>query len=174
MYNWQKNKNYRKIENSDGSAKYIITVDNTDVEVTKDVYMEYASSARKMEHFEHRLKRDRVLQDSAGKAVTDENGMPIKLPEREVSLEKLVCEEWDFESSEPSPEAALLVSEDAEITKLHSCINLLSKKEQTLIKTLFFEGKTIREYAEITGTSKSSIDRQKTKIISKLKVFFEN
>jgi len=174
MYNWQKNTNYKNLENPDGSVKYIITVDDTDVEVTKDVYAAYASSARKMEHFERRLKRDRVLQDSAGRTVTDENGLPIKLPEREVSLEKLVGEEWDFESSELSPEDALILSEGAEVAKLHSCIDSLNESEQLLIKNLFFEGKTIREYAELTGNSKSSIARQKTKIIDKLKSFFEN
>ena len=167
MKNWQKDRNYKKQENADGSYTYIITVDGEDVEVSKEIYKAHSSSERKMEYMEFDLKRNRVLQDMDGKTVLDDDGFPIVLPEREVSLDKLVAENWDFPSSEPSPED--IVIRQLEIKDLYNSLDSLNTDERQLIDALFFEGLTIREYAEISGKSKSSVDRQKANILSKLK-----
>ena len=50
MQNWQKDRNYRKYENADGSFRFVITVDGEDVEVGEELYKEYAASGRKMEY----------------------------------------------------------------------------------------------------------------------------
>jgi len=167
MQNWHKYRNYRKIQNSDSSYTYIITVDGENVEVSEAIYIAYAKGGRKMEYMERDLKRDRTLQDENGKAVMCKNGLPIILPEREVSLDKLVHEDWEFSSSAPSPEDAAM--KQFEMDELHHCLGLLDANERELINALFFDGLTIREYAALTGRGKSSIDRHKIKILGKLK-----
>ena len=172
MNTWHKYQNFKKQKNDDGTFTYFISVDGVEVEVSKAVYKEYASASRKMKYMELDLKRDRVQQGADGKAVVDENGNSVTLPEREISLEKLIDEDWDYASSEPTPEDATI--EQFEIKALYSGLSLLDDDERTLINALFFDGLTIREYAEFTGKSKSSIDRQKTKILNKLKSFLTN
>ena len=172
MKNWQKSRNYRKCKNPDGSFSYMIKTHCGDVEVSEAIYIEFAKTERRIEYVEHDLKRDRFLKDADGKAVLDENGVHIKLPEREVSLEKLIDEGWDFTSTEQSPEEYVISTEQSEVDELYFNLAMLDDNEQALIRALFFDGKTIREYAEENGKSKSSVDRQKTKILEKLKNFY--
>jgi len=87
-------------------------------------------------------------------------------------LDKLIDENWDFSSTAPSPED--LITAQLEIKMLNDCIDSLDVGEQKLINALFFKGITIREQAELSGKTKSKIDRKKTKIIAKLKNIFKN
>jgi len=167
MKNWRKDRNFRKQKNDDGTFTYIIMVDGKDVEVSRAIYMEYAAADRKMEYMESDLKRDRVLKDVNGKTVLDENGQPIVLPEREISLDKLVDEDWDYPSSEPSPEDTII--KQNEIKALYACLDLLDDDERALIDALFFNGLTEREYAGNMGLSKTAIHARKEKILKKLK-----
>ena len=61
MPNWHKYRNYSRHKNEDGTFTYIVTIDSHNVEVSREVYTEYAKSARKMEYMEQDLKRDRIL-----------------------------------------------------------------------------------------------------------------
>jgi len=170
MQNWQKSRSYRKYENADGSFTYTVTVDGENVEVSAEVYRAYAVAERKMEYMERDLKRDRVLQDADGKAVKDENGRPVELPEREVSLEKLVDEDWDYPSSEPSPEESVIGQ--LEISALYECLDLLEADERALIDALFFDGLTEREYAAKIGVTQKAVNKRKHKVLEKLKNLF--
>ena len=167
MKNWQKDRNYRKYENADGSFKYVITTNGKAIEVSEDVYKVYAASERKMEYMELDLKRDRVLQDRNGRAVLDENGLPVLLPEREVSLDKLIGEDWDYPSSAPSPEDMLVGQ--YEIETLHNCLDLLDADERALIDALFFEGLTEREYALRINVTQKTVNNRKQRILKKIK-----
>ena len=169
MQNWQEYRNFRKTENADGSYTYIITVDGEDVEVSKEVYAAYSSSAYKMEYMERGLKRDRVKRGANGKAVKDENGQPVVLPEREVSLNKLFDEDWDFPTSEPSPEDAVLSFENFESDELRRCLSLLTDDEQALIHALFDKGMTEQEYADLLGIKQPSVNERKQRILKKIK-----
>ena len=93
MQNWRKTRSYRKIKNPDGSFTYLIKAGDKYVPVSKEVYTVYAQSERQLEYMDLDLKRDRVLQDADGKAVLDKTGLPIILPEREISLDKLMAED---------------------------------------------------------------------------------
>lgn len=172
MKNWQKQRNYKKHVNPDGSFTYIIIIDEQDVEVTESVYREYAKSARKMEYMESDLKRDRVKKDSKGKKILDENGNPIKLPEREVSLEKLINEKWDFPALTLSPEDALI--QKTEYETLYSYLALLNKSEYALIHALYFKNMTEREYSEKSGIPQKTINDRKKRILRKLKNYFSD
>ncbi len=169
MKDWRKDRNYRKHKNADGTFAYTITVDGESVKVSEEIFTAYASSARQLEYIENDLKRNRVQQDADGKAVRDTDGKPILLPEREVSLDKLIDEDWDFTSSGPLPEDAFL--ERFWIEALHKGISLLDDDERELIEALFFKHMTIRAYAKQTGMSKSRVERYQQKIIAKLRNF---
>ena len=170
MKNWQKNRNYRKHEDTDGSFTYVITVDGVDVEVCAEVYRAYASAERKMEYMERDLKRDRFLQDANGKAIKNENGQLVTLPEREVSLDKLLAEDWDYPSAEPSPENQVVGQ--IEIEMLYHSLDSLDADERALINALFFNGMTEREYAKEIGVTQKAVNKRKHKVLEKLKNLF--
>ena len=173
MQNWKDYTNHRRIRNADGSYTYIIMVDGKDVEVSEAVYREYASYARKMKNMELDLKRNRTLQNAKGKSVLDENGLPVTLPEREISLDKLLEEGWDFPSSAPSTEDIVLDLENAEVEELYLCISLLDDDEQDLIQALFFDGISEQEYADMLGVTRQGVNKRKLKILKKLRELME-
>ena len=86
-------------------------------------------------------------------------------------MDKLIDEDWEFPADEPSPEDTLIRNSIYE--QLYRYLGYLNGDERELIQALYFEEMSIREYAELIGESKSSVDRQKTKILEKLKNFFK-
>jgi len=169
--NWKDYHNYRKYENTDGSYTFVIYIDGEAIEVNEEIYTEYAQISRKMKYMELDLKRDRVKQDANRKTVKDSAGLPIVLPEREMSLDRLIDDLWEFPSNDPSLEEIVCTPAESEEAELHRCITLLSVDEQALIKALFFEGKTERQYAEIIGISKTALHARKKKVLLKIKNF---
>jgi RNA polymerase sigma factor (sigma-70 family) len=120
---------------------------------------------------ENDIKNSRVLQDSVtGKAIRDEHGNAVMLPEREISLDKLISEDWDFASAEPSPES--IVTDNIQIEELHRCLDQLESDERVLIDALFFGGMTEREYALTIGISKTALHARKNKVLEKIKYLF--
>ena len=160
-------RNYRRVEKADGSVTYFIVVEGKFVEVDKAIYMAYRKGCRKIEYMERDLKRDRVLRDEKGKAILDENGQLIILPEREESLEKLIDEDLEFPSSEPLPEEAAM--KQSEIEGLYYGLTLLDADERKLINALFFDGFSERGYSSKTGIPQKTINDRKCKILNKLK-----
>jgi RNA polymerase sigma factor (sigma-70 family) len=171
MKNWKKDRNYRNFKNEDGSSTYVIVVDGEPVKVGANIYKEYARSARQLEYIENDLKCDRILRDKNGKPVLDIKGHRVVLPELEVSLDKLIAEDWDFPSDD-QPEDTVL--RRVEATTLHRCLNMLDAAERMLIQALFFERKTEREYSADTGIHNMTIHSRKIKVLSKLKKLMNN
>jgi RNA polymerase sigma factor (sigma-70 family) len=172
MKNWHEYRNFRKSTNEDGSYSYFITADGTDVEVNEEIYTAYARGAYKMEQMERGIKCNRVKKDANGKAIKDKDGQSIMLPGFETSLDKLTDEDWEFLSSEPSPEDIFISAGDFEGKKLQHCLSFLSKSERTLIFALFYEGMTEEQYAEKIGITQSGVSRRKNRILKKLKCIF--
>jgi len=166
---YQKRRNFRKREKADGSFVYTVTVEKTVLKVSEEVYTAYSQGGYKMENMEYGLKANRYLMDRDGKAVRDEYGQAITLPEREVSLDKLVDEKWDFASEEPSPEQALLLAEFTEEMELARCLALLTTDERSLIHALFYEGITQAEYAMRIGVKQPSVNERKKRVLKKMK-----
>ena len=166
VQNWRKARNYRKVRNLDGSFTYLIKAEDKYVPVSEEIYTVYAQSERQLEYMALDLKRDRVLQDADGKAVLDQNGQPIMLPEREVSLDKLMAEEWDYPSSAPSPESVVL--DRLESAALHQSLSSLAAEECALIEAMFFEGLTERAYSEQSGIPQKTVNDRKNRILKKL------
>lgn len=167
MLNWRKYRNFRKVKHPDGYYTYTITVDGTEVKVSKEIYKAYATLSRKMEYMEYDLKRDRVLQDVNGNIVTDEYGLPSILPELEVSLEKLIDEDWDFPDSETLMEDVVI--RNMEFTELHHRLESLIDNERDLIQALYFDGMTEREYSSLCGIAQKTINDRKHRILHKLR-----
>ena len=167
MKNWRDYMNFRKIANPDGSTTHIITVDETDVEVTTEVYEAYAQGAYKMQRMEQRLKSNRYQQDSSGRHVRDESGFSITLPEREISLDMLIENDWDISSDEPSTEDIVFAC--LEIEELRHALILLEPEEYRLIDALFYQGMSERAYANEIGVSQRTVSKRKHLILNKLR-----
>lgn len=142
------------------------------VEINPEVLLLLKKSDRRMEYFERDLKRGRYVRDKKGKAVRDKNGQLIDLPEREVSMEKLIGESWEFFSDDLTPEENVINTENADIFELHRCMTLLTEEECDLITALYFHKMTIRGYADSKGMSKSRVDRLHQKILVLLRKSF--
>ena len=172
MKKWHEYSNYRKLKNPDGSYTYIITINGEDVEVSEAVYADYSAMSRKMKYMELDLKHDRVKKDGNSKPVLDANGQPVILPELEMSLDKLVDDDWEFRSSEPSPEDIYITAEFSESDELRRCIALLDEDEQALINALFHKDMTEQQYAEMLGVTQQAVHKRKNRILKKIKNFW--
>ena len=58
--------------------------------------------------------------------------------------------------------------------KLACCLSLLSEDEQELIRKLFYEGLTKREYAAEKGIYHNAVHKKKMRILEKLKKLLES
>ncbi len=172
MQDWRRNRTYRKCRNPDGSIMFIITVSGADVEVSEAVYTAYAQSERQLEYMEQDLKRDRAVWDAAGMSIVGTDGLPVTLPEREVSLEWLMDEGRDFPCVAQGPEDEVV--RRVELDGLRRCLDLLVPDERALVDALFFEGKTEREYAQLSGIPQKTINDRKTRILARLKKQLQN
>ena len=112
---------------------------------------------------------NRALQSADGKAVRDKHGRSVTLPEREISLDKLVDGGWDYPDIGIQPEDFLL--KKMEIENLQHCLSLLNVEEQDLIHALFFDELSEREYSEENGVAQKTINDRKHRILKKLKFF---
>lgn len=59
------------------------------------------------------------------------------------------------------------------LDKLRAVLPLLTDKEQRLIRALYFEGMTERQYAEQEGVYRNAIHKRKVRILAKLKKLLE-
>ena len=168
MNKWRKERNFRRVKNSDETTTYIITVDKQDVEVSREIYAEYAKGARKMEYMEQDLKRSRTLKNSSSvNPILNKLGKTIISPEREISLDKLIDDNWDYSSSTPTPEVNVINRLGSEA--LHKAIDSLKPEEHQLIYSLYFEEMTEREYSKMSGIARKTINDRKHRILKKLK-----
>ena len=71
----------------------------------------------------------------------------------------------------PSMEELVMAKELRE--RLHHAIEALPKAERELIRAIYVEGKTEREYAKQQGCSQNKIFKQRVKTLSKLKLFLD-
>ena len=57
--------------------------------------------------------------------------------------------------------------------RLHHAVEALPKAERELIRAIYFDGQTEKDYAETVGMSQTGISYRRRKILSKLKLFLD-
>jgi len=147
MQNWQKNRNYRKYENEDGSFRYVIAVDGEDVEVNEEIYKAYSQADRKERYAE---EREEGLLLSLEKM--SEDGIPLSY-----------FTERHIESAEDMAIQIVLAEQAAAAYKM------LNEEEQRLIQAVVIGNVSERDYAERIGLSQKGVNKRKQKILEKLK-----
>ena len=129
------------------------------VKISAEVLAVLKKSDHRMEYETYHIKNELHR--------TMPSGEKIITPAREISYELLLKYGYAPIDTSPSPEEQVL--QTATINELQRCIALLDKAEQSLIRALFFEDLTEREYAQRTGQQHQSVNEHKQRILKKLK-----
>ena len=66
------------------------------------------------------------------------------------------------------------ITDKIQLEELHKALKELSKEEMLLVKALFFDGYSEREWSTISGIPQKTINNHKRKIIEKLKNILKN
>ena len=149
MQNWQKDRNYRKHKNEDGTFRYVIFIEGEGVEVTAEVYKAYSQSDRRERYTDEcevglLLSLDRFAED----------GMQLSyLTDRHI------------ESAEDT------VLHNTEQARLLEALAHLDDDERELIEALFFRNVSARELARESGVYHRTIIYRRDKILKKLRRF---
>ena len=118
-------------------------------------------SDRKMEYMEVDLKQGVFRQESSTQTA-------VFIPSREDSLERLQEEDKEeFTSTAPSPEEIAIHND--ELDRLRRARTMLLPDEQALVKALFDDGMSEREYAQMLGISQKAVNKRWHKVRAKLK-----
>ncbi len=127
--------------------------DGTLVPVSEEVYRAYKRPQwREMK----RIKKKKSKKES------------MKLP---LSYDQLVESEYQSGKSRfrPAPSAEELAGDVIELEKLLAVLEQLAEEELALVKALFYEELSEREYAKSIGVSQKTVNRRREKILNKLR-----
>lgn len=130
------------------------------VELTPEVLDFLDKSDRKMEYAEVDLKVEGFVCDQ-------EQQIARFMPSREDSYDRLLEDERQFALDGLSPEDEA-VHED-ELRRLRVCLALLPDCESRLIRALYFEGLSERQFSVATGMPQKTINNHRRKILGKLR-----
>ena len=133
--------------------KYMIKIQGRLIEVSEDVYYAYFHMERQERTQEEKHQRNDVFSYDA-------------LDDGEI-----VGAENIADMSTPSLEEQAITKEMHE--RLHHAVAALPRSERELIRAIYFEGKTEREYAKQQGCSQNKVFKRRVKILSKLKMFLD-
>ena len=133
--------------------KYLIRLQGKLIEVSEDVYYAYFQMERQERTQEEKYQRNHVVSYDAL-----DNG-------ETVGVEGVA----DLET--PSMEELIMAKELRD--RLHHAIEALPKAERELIRAIYFEEMTEKEYAKRTGMSQTGISYRRRNILSKLKLFLD-
>ena len=133
--------------------KRFIQLDDILLEVSKREYETIDAEEQRLKYINRTERNIKIISYDK----EDDNGTVLKdvIPDSNYNLE--------FE-----------IERKMEIEKLEEALFQLNDEEYNLIKALFFEQKTLREYAEMLGIPFMTIQNRKNKILEKLKKFLKN
>ena len=129
--------------------RYMLRINDTLVEVTREVYLAWYQAGRKERYQVEKMQRHGVC-----------------------SMEELQEKGYDCSFSVVSPEE--IVIRLSEIQELEGALGYLAKEEAELITLLFFEEFTVKETAQYFGCCPKTIRNRRKKILEKLKEQLEN
>lgn len=133
-------------------SKQYIMKNGIVVEVSDEIYKMLKKSDRRIRYVEEDLNINKK------KCTTRE------IPAREDSLDRLTALGFDFTDSTADFDEAVLIK-----IMLDQALEKLSDEERYLITQLFYFGRTERSLAEELGVSQYTVNRNKHKILKKLK-----
>lgn len=133
--------------------KYLIKIQGKLIEVSEDVYYAYFHMERQERTQEEKQKRNDVFSYDS----LDDGEI--------VGIESIA------DMTAPSLEEQAIAKEMHE--RLHHAVAALPRNERDLIRAIYFEGKTEREYAKQQGCSQNKVFKRRVKILSKLKMFLD-
>lgn len=133
--------------------KYMIKIQGDLIDVTEDVYHAYFHMERQERTQGEKQQRNDVFSYDA----LDDGEI--------VGAESIV------DMATPSLEEQAITNDLHE--RLHHAVAALPRSERELIRAIYFEGKTEREYARQQGCSQNKVFKQRVKILSKLKMFLD-
>jgi len=133
--------------------EYRIKVQGQLVPVTEEVYLTYYRMKRRELHLEEKDTAHGVFYYSA--LDTEETNGEDAIPDRN------------------SPRVEDMVMDKLIAEKLHQCLAQLTKEEQDLIFTLFFQNKSEHQLAAETGIPRMTLHDRKVKILRALKKLME-
>ncbi len=138
-------------------SKQYIMKNGIVVEVSDEIYKMLKKSDRRIRYVEEDLKQTRYIINKK-KCTTRE------IPAREDSLDRKSVLGFDFTDSTADFDEAVLIK-----IMLDQALEKLSDEERYLITQLFYFGRTERSLAEQLGVSQYTVNRNKHKILKKLK-----
>lgn len=127
------------------------------VEVSDEIFEILKKSDRRIRYVEEDLKQTHYI-------VNKKKGTTKEIPAREDSLDRLTALGFDFTDSNADFDEAVLIK-----IMLDQALEKLSDEERYLITQLFYFGRTERDLAEELGASQYTVNRNKHKILKKLK-----
>ena len=127
------------------------------VEVSDEIYEILKKSDRRIKYVEHDLKETRYIINQKKETVKE-------FPSREDSLDRLTALGFDFADSTANFDEAVLRK-----IMLDQALEKLSDEERYLITQLFYLGRTERDLANELGISQYTVNRNKHKILKKLR-----
>lgn len=133
--------------------KYIIKVQNQLVQVSEEIYVTYHQMKRREIYLEERDKANGVFYYSA------------------LDTEEINGEDAIPDTNSPCVEDVIV--DKLLVEKLHKCIDMLTKEEQSLVFSIYFEGKTQTEIEKETGIKQQTISYRELQIRKKLKIMLE-
>lgn len=154
MEYWKENINYRQEEGPFGT-RFLITVDNQDIEVEESLYRVYTQMERRERYLVEREKDICISLDGLFEGTNT-----FLRPEE--SAEDIVLER------ESVAERA------SQLCILPEALEQLTELERELIRALFLDGIPAREYARKTGVSDMAVRKNRGRILVKLKNILEN
>ena len=133
-------------------GQYYLVVKGHPVRVEKKVFADSQKYQRKERRF-HELTHGKLLFDQKGQVFRF-------IPPKEISLEQLIENGYQFEEPLAEPMEENLIREDL-LELLHEALLALTDEEWSLVQELYYLGKTEREVGKSLNIPKSTIHHRK-------------
>lgn len=134
-------------------GRYVIKIQGELIEVSEAVYYAYFHMERQERTQEEKKQRNEVMSYDA----LDDGDT--------VGLENIA------DMSSPSVEDLAVAKELRD--RLHYAVEALPKADRELIRAIYFDGRTEKDYAKEAGMSQTGVSYRRRKILSKLKLLLD-
>lgn len=138
-------------------SKQYIMKNGIAVEVSDEIYKILKKSDRRIKYVEKDLKETRYI-------INQKKATVKEIPSREDSLDRLTEIGKDFADSNSDFQDSMVLK-----IMLDEALAKLSDEERYLITQLFYFNRTERDLAEELGVSQYTVNRNKHRILKKLK-----